>query len=85
MTHVSDEERNRWLAALGAAIREARAARGLSQEALGHQAGLHRTYVSDMERGQRNTTAVTLLTLARTLGVAPSEILRRAEGLSSEA
>ncbi len=42
--------------ALGAAIRELRARRGLSQEQLGFDAGLHRNYVGALERGEINPT-----------------------------
>ena len=76
---VGAQERENWLLAVGQAIRELRMATGVSQEELGYQAGLHRTYVSDIERGRRNPTAVTLLTLALTLQTTPSEILRLAE------
>lgn len=72
-------ERDRWLRAVGDAIRQYRSRAGVSQEELGRLAGLHRTYVSDVERGRRNPTAMTLLSLAHTLGTTPSELLRTAE------
>lgn len=81
MSRISERERERWLAAVGEAIREFRTRLGISQEALGYKAGLHRTYVSDLERGRRNPTAVTLRALAATMGTEASEILRVAEGL----
>lgn len=68
-----------WLRAIGRAIRTRREELGLSQEELGYRAGLHRTYVSDLERGRRNPTAVTLLALGLTIGVTPSQILEQAE------
>lgn len=49
--------------ALGAAVRELRARRGLSQEELGFAAGLHRNYVGAVERGEINATFRTLLRL----------------------
>ena len=49
--------------ALGSAVREARARRGLSQEGLGFVAGLHRNYVGAVERGEINATFKTLLRL----------------------
>ena len=84
MSRTKKVERDRWLRAVGQAIREVRMASGVSQEELGSRAGLHRTYVSDMERGLRNATAVTLLLLAETLGTKPSEILRKAEEVYGE-
>ncbi len=50
--------------ALGAAVREARARRGLSQEELGSRGGLHRNYIGAIERGEINPTFRTLLCVA---------------------
>lgn len=52
---------------LGQRLRAARQARGLSQEGLANESGLHRTYVSSVERGQRNPTFGTLLKLSKAL------------------
>jgi len=84
MSRTKEKDRERWLAAVGKAIRKYRTDAGLSQEALGYKAGLHRTYVSDVERGRRNPTAWTLFQLARTLGVTPSAIFRTAEEVLEE-
>lgn len=65
--------------ALGAALREAREKRGWSQEELGFEAEIDRTYVSGVERGVRNPTVVTLLRLCRALGTKPSAVFRQAE------
>jgi transcriptional regulator with XRE-family HTH domain len=65
--------------AVGEAIRAARAETGLSQEALAAEAGLDRTYVSGIERGERNPSLTNLLKLADALGVPLSELIRRAE------
>lgn len=66
--------------ALGRSIREFRLEAGLSQERLGMDAGLDRTYVGGVERGERNPSYESLLRLARALGVKGSQILERAEG-----
>ena len=79
MVKKTNRDRDAWLKAVGQAIRAFRSELGVSQERLGELAGLHRTYVSDVERGQRNPTAWTLLTLTDTLGKKPSDILREAE------
>ena len=46
-----------------------RQAKGLSQEAFADEAGIHRTYVSDIERGARNPTITVVERLAQALGV----------------
>jgi len=61
--------------ALAAAVREARARRGLSQEELGARARLHRNYVGAIERGEINPTFRTLLRLTGGLGVALSALV----------
>jgi len=55
--------------ALGARIRELRRGLNLSQEALADRAGLHWTYLSDLERGQQTPTLDVVNRLARALGV----------------
>lgn len=49
-------------------IRLARQARDLSQEDLGHEANVDRTYVSGIERGVRNPTITVLAKFAEALG-----------------
>lgn len=58
----------------GQRVRDVRKDLGLSQEELGFKAGLNRTYISDIERGTKNPTIVTIDTLARTLGMSISEL-----------
>jgi transcriptional regulator with XRE-family HTH domain len=49
---------------------------GLSQEALAEQAGVHWTFLGQVERGQRNLSLHNLLKLAAGLGVDPGELVR---------
>jgi transcriptional regulator with XRE-family HTH domain len=60
---------NELLIALGAAIRARRIERGLTQDAVAEAAGLHATYVSDIERGRRNIGVINLDLLAQALSV----------------
>lgn len=52
---------------LGRRIREKRKALGLSQEGLAHEAGLDRSYVGRIERGEHNLTFVALIKLCRAM------------------
>jgi len=63
------------LLTLGRRVCELREAAGLTQEALAHAAGLHWTYVGQVERGERNLSYRSLLKLARGLDIAPSELV----------
>jgi transcriptional regulator with XRE-family HTH domain len=63
------------LKALGAAVRELRARRGLSQEWLGYRAGLHRNYIGAIERGTINPTFRTLTYLMGGLMLPLSELV----------
>jgi len=51
----------------GLAVRRRRHELGMSQEALGERADLHRTYIADIERGVRNISLVNIEKLARAL------------------
>ncbi len=78
MATSSDDQRVR---AFGAAVRLRREELGLSQEGLGYKARVHRTYVSDIERGARNPTVKVIWKLAAALETEPSSLFSLAEGL----
>jgi transcriptional regulator with XRE-family HTH domain len=61
---------------LGANVRKLRHAKGVSQEELALDAGMKRSYVSDLERGTRNPSVRALGRLAEALDVEPSELLK---------
>ena len=61
---------------LGKNVRRLREEKGLSQEAFAHEAGIHRTYVSDIERGARNPTILIVEKLATSLGAIASDLLK---------
>ncbi len=62
-------------ARFGTGLRKIRIAKGLSQERLADLAGLHRTYISSVERGERNVTLQTVETLAKVLEVSMSKLM----------
>ena len=55
-----------------------RAEKGWSQEEYADRAGIHRTYVSDIERGRRNPTVTVVEKLAKPLGVRAGRLLEDA-------
>lgn len=60
-------------------LKRLRSATGLSQEELADRAGLHRTYISSVERGRRNVTLDNIFALASALDVEASELLKSIE------
>jgi transcriptional regulator with XRE-family HTH domain len=68
-------EKDSELVALGDRLYTLRETAGMTQEALGHAAGLHWSYVGQIERGERNLTYKNLLKLARGLGVPPADLM----------
>ncbi|MBU6423470.1 MAG: helix-turn-helix transcriptional regulator [Chloroflexota bacterium] len=64
---------------VGRVIRRYRQDVGLSQEALAAESGLHRTYISLVERGYRNISVDALAQIAEALGVYPSRLMADAE------
>jgi transcriptional regulator with XRE-family HTH domain len=68
-------------AAFGNAIREIRKRHGISQAALAEECSLDRTYISGIERGQRNPSLTNILKIAAALSTRLSDLFARAEGL----
>lgn len=70
--------------ALGRAIRRLRKDRTLSQEELGHQAGIHPTWISHIESGRANPAWGTVRRIVGVLEVPLSELVLLAEKLDKE-
>lgn len=71
--------------ALGLAVRARRESMRISQEALAERAGLHRTYIGGIERGERNLSYMNLVAVAAALGVAAAQLVAEAEHLFAQA
>ncbi len=59
----------------GYKVRELRKEKGRSQEDLAFKSGLHRTYISDIERGSRTLSLKNIETIAKALGLATKSLL----------
>jgi transcriptional regulator with XRE-family HTH domain len=57
-------------------MRKLRAVRGLSQEALAHESALDRSYVSSIERAERNVSIDNIARIAKALAVEPWTLLK---------
>ena len=68
---------------MGQVLRDAREALGLSQEQMGFQADLHRTYVGQGERGERNLSLIALERWIQALGLTWEEVGRRLDQVPS--
>lgn len=69
----------------GGAVRSKRSELGMSQEELADRSGLHRTYISDVERGTRNPSLESIRKLAVALELSVSALFQRTGGEISEA
>jgi transcriptional regulator with XRE-family HTH domain len=73
------------LVAFGKRLRKLRESRGFTQEELAHRAGFDRTYISLVERGQRNPSLINVLRLAEGLGLPPIELFKSPIASSGQA
>lgn len=60
---------------VGRNVRRLRLARDLTQEQFAERSGFSQQYISDLERGRRNPTVVSLFELATALGAQPADLL----------
>jgi transcriptional regulator with XRE-family HTH domain len=79
---VDDGEADAWalrILAFGNAVASARHARGLTQEDLAAAAGVHRTYIGQIESGRRNVTLRNIYRLSDALDLPPGSLLSDAK------
>jgi transcriptional regulator with XRE-family HTH domain len=67
-------EEGQVLADFGATVRRIRLDQGMTQERLAELSGLHPTYVSDLERGERNLGLINVHRVAFALGVDAADL-----------
>jgi transcriptional regulator with XRE-family HTH domain len=67
-------QKKRECVAFGNTVRRFREAARVSQEALADLAGIHRTYIGGIERGERNPTLLMIHRLAKALGINPARL-----------
>lgn len=70
---------DRVLEGLGEALHAARSKRGLTQEALSLETGVHRNYIGGIERGERSPSVTTVAKLADALEISLADLFRQAE------
>ena len=75
MRTVPKDTESPLLRKVGVRVKHLRDARGWSQERLATKSGVHRVYLSGIERGIRNFTVLHLAKLARALKVTPGSLL----------
>ena len=63
--------------AFGKAMKSLRAQKGYSQEQLAHSCGLDRTFISLLERGQRQPSLTSILLISASLGISADELVRQ--------
>lgn len=73
------QKKSKLALAVGVTLRQLRENAGLTQEELGFRFGLHRTYISMLERGYRVPSLETLLALADYLGAKPVKLMEAVE------
>jgi transcriptional regulator with XRE-family HTH domain len=69
------QDRDASLVKLGVSVRARRKAQGLSQEALADAAGIDRSHMGKIERGERNVTLLNVVRIAAAMGCRPSDLL----------
>lgn len=75
MSEKYSKQEQKFLSEVGQKIRALRNETGLSQEDFARKCDLDRTYISDVERGQRNLSLINLRKIALTLNVNTSKLL----------
>lgn len=81
---VSDVDRSELLLAMGARLRELRAQSGLHQSGLAVRSGLHQSYISGVERGERNLSVENVAKIAAALEVPIAALFELAPSVAKD-
>ena len=71
---ILKEKDKKFLKSLGSKIRRARFEKDFSQEELAFRAGLDRTYITGIEKGERNISVITLRKITDALRIEPQSV-----------
>jgi transcriptional regulator with XRE-family HTH domain len=74
-----DSDKKLWLVAFGATVSERRQYVAMTQQQLADHSGVHRTYISDIERGSRNVTVTTVNRISAALETTAARIFMQAD------
>lgn len=72
---LTQKERKAIRLGFGRLLRERRHEKGMSQEELAFESGLHRTYVGSVERGERNLSLENIFVFAKALKCHPGDLI----------
>jgi len=84
MNKMNKINKNRILRAFGIAVKRFRKQLNISQEEFAYRSGLHRTYISSVERGNRNVSLYNFFRIANALEITPGELVKEIETLIKE-
>ena len=70
--------------AFGQILKAVRSSRGLSQEQLAFKSELDRTFISMLERGQRQPSLTSILCISASLGIPADELIRKTVEIMDE-
>ena len=79
MPNLSQNRQSSELVALGSAIKKCRLEKGMSQEQLALLAGVDRSYLGRVERGDNNAAALVLIRIAGALGITLAQLAAEAQ------
>ena len=82
---MNADERKRVSRQLGLKVKHFRGTQGVSQEELAFRIGIDRTYLSGIERGQRNPTLTVLCRIAHGLGIPVANLLQGVDARATKA